>query len=44
MKIKLFKQAGDLLEGDVNGDATADLSIELLGVTALSGDDIMGLA
>ena len=32
-----------LLEGDVNGDATADISIELLGVTSLSGDDIMGL-
>jgi Ca2+-binding RTX toxin-like protein len=32
-----------LLEGDVNGDATADFTIELLGVTSLSGDDIMGL-
>jgi Ca2+-binding RTX toxin-like protein len=32
-----------LLEGDVNGDATADMTIELLGVTSLSGDDIMGL-
>ena len=32
-----------LLEGDVNGDGTADMSIELLGVTSLSGDDIMGL-
>jgi Ca2+-binding RTX toxin-like protein len=32
-----------LLEGDVNGDATADFTIELLGVTSLTGDDIMGL-
>ena len=35
--------ADGLLEGDVNGDATADFSIVLLGVTSLSGDDIMGL-
>jgi len=33
-----------LLEGDVNGDATADFTINLLGVTSLTGDDIMGLA
>jgi Ca2+-binding RTX toxin-like protein len=32
-----------LLEGDVNGDGTADLTINLLGVTSLSGDDIIGL-
>jgi len=32
-----------LLEGDVNGDGTADMTIELLGVTSLTGDDIMGL-
>jgi len=32
-----------LLEGDVNGDATADFTIELLGVTSVTGDDIMGL-
>jgi serralysin len=32
-----------LLEGDVNGDGTADMTIELLGVTSLSGDDIFGL-
>jgi len=35
--------ANDLLEGDVNGDGTADFTIELLGVSSLSGDDIMGL-
>jgi hypothetical protein len=33
-----------LLEGDVNGDATADFTINLLGVTSLTGDNIMGLA
>jgi Ca2+-binding RTX toxin-like protein len=32
-----------LLEGDINGDATADFTIELLGVTSLTGDDIFGL-
>jgi len=32
-----------LLEGDINGDATVDFTIELLGVTSLTGDDIMGL-
>jgi Ca2+-binding RTX toxin-like protein len=32
-----------LLEGDVNGDGTADMTIELLGVTSLTGDDIMGI-
>jgi Ca2+-binding RTX toxin-like protein len=32
-----------LLEGDINGDGTADMTIELLGVTSLTGDDIMGL-
>jgi serralysin len=32
-----------LLEGDVNGDGTADMTIELLGVTSLTGDDIIGL-
>jgi Ca2+-binding RTX toxin-like protein len=35
--------ADGLLEGDVNGDGTADMTIELLGVTSLTGDDIMGL-
>jgi len=35
--------ADGLLEGDVNGDGTADMTIELLGVTSLMGDDIMGL-
>ena len=35
--------ADGLLEGDVNGDGTADMSIELLGVTSLTGDDIMGI-
>ncbi|CAB5126348.1 Alkaline phosphatase (EC [Olavius algarvensis associated proteobacterium Delta 3] len=34
---------GGLLEGDVNGDGTADFTIDLLGVTSLAGDDIMGL-
>jgi Ca2+-binding RTX toxin-like protein len=34
---------GGLLEGDINGDATADFTIELLGVTSLTGDDIIGL-
>jgi len=32
-----------LLEGDVNGDGTADFAIELLGVTSLTGDDIFGI-
>jgi Ca2+-binding RTX toxin-like protein len=32
-----------LLEGDVNGDGVADMSIELLGVTSLTGDDILGI-
>ena len=32
-----------LLEGDINGDGTADFTIELLGVTSLVGDDIMGI-
>jgi Ca2+-binding RTX toxin-like protein len=32
-----------LLEADINGDAAADFTIELLGVTSLTGDDIMGL-
>ena len=35
--------ADGLLEGDVNGDGTADMTIELLGVTSLTGDDIIGL-
>lgn len=35
--------SGGPLEGDVNGDATADFTINLLGVTSLTGDDIMGL-
>ena len=35
--------ADGLLEGDINGDGTADMTIELLGVTSLTGDDIMGL-
>ena len=37
MKMELFKQAGDLLEGDINGDAQADFTIELLAVTSLLG-------
>jgi Ca2+-binding RTX toxin-like protein len=32
-----------LLEADINGDATTDFTIELLGVTSLAGDDIIGL-
>ena len=32
-----------LLEADINGDGTADFTIELLGVTSLTGDDIMGI-
>ena len=40
--ISVYSSDG-LLEGDVNGDATADMTIELLGVTSLTGDDIMGL-
>jgi Ca2+-binding RTX toxin-like protein len=32
-----------LLEADINGDGTADFTIELLGVTSLTGDDIFGL-
>ncbi len=32
-----------LLQGDINGDGMADITIELLGVTSLTGDDIMGL-
>jgi Ca2+-binding RTX toxin-like protein len=35
--------ADGLVEGDINGDATADFTIELLGVTSLTGDDIIGL-
>lgn len=35
--------ADGLLEGDVNGDATADFTIELLGVTSFTGDDILGI-
>jgi Ca2+-binding RTX toxin-like protein len=43
-ELRFVHDASDgLLEGDVNGDATADFTIELLGVTSLSGDDIMGL-
>ena len=43
-ELRFVQDSGDgLLEGDVNGDATADFSIELLGVTSLAGDDIMGL-
>ena len=43
-ELRFVHDASDgLLEGDVNGDATADFSIELLGVTSLSGDDLMGL-
>jgi Ca2+-binding RTX toxin-like protein len=32
-----------LLEGDVTGDGMADMTIELLGVMSLTGDDIMGI-
>ena len=35
--------ADGLLEGDINGDATADFSLELLGVTSITGEDIMGI-
>jgi Ca2+-binding RTX toxin-like protein len=43
-ELRFVHDASDgLLEGDVNGDGTADFTIELLGVTSLSGDDIMGI-
>ena len=32
-----------LLEGDVNGDGSADFTIELLGFTSITGDDFMGI-
>ncbi len=43
-ELRFVHDASDgLLEGDVNGDGTADFTIELLGVTSLAGDDIMGI-
>jgi len=39
----VYDASDGLLQGDVNGDGTADMTIELLGVTSLTGDDIMGL-
>ncbi|CAB1080839.1 hypothetical protein D1AOALGA4SA_8512 [Olavius algarvensis Delta 1 endosymbiont] len=43
-ELRFVHDASDgLLEGDINGDGMADFSIELLGVTSLTGDDIFGL-